>query len=198
MIARLLLIVVTGIGLAACAQDRVVLLPNPDGSSSGAVAVLDAESGAEQAVISESNTEAKLGGGSVKTATLGAEAVGERYGGLIEGLPKAPSLYTLYFKEGTAEVTDASRLELATLLAEVNERSGAEVQVTGHTDTVGKAEDNDALSIRRAEEVAAMLVRVGLSEDLIVTAGRGERELVVETADSVDEPRNRRVVVTVR
>lgn len=185
------------LGLSACAQDRVVLLPNPDGTSSGAVAVLDAESGVEKAVISDANTQATLGG-SINTAALGADEVASRYGALLGELPPPPSLYTLYFLEGTTEVTDESRVDLANLLAEVNQRAGVEVQVTGHTDTVGKGPDNDALSIRRAEEVAAMLVRAGLAKALIITAGRGEREPVVDTGDNVDEPRNRRVVVTVR
>lgn len=184
-------------GLSACAQDRVVLLANPDGTSSGVVAVLDAKSGTERAILREANTEAVIGN-KVTSKQLQEGEIKTRYGGLIEALPQPPALYTLYFVSGSVEVTDESRLPLAELLADVKGRPGAEVQVTGHTDTVGDGADNDALSLKRAEEVATMLIRTGVPEDLVVIAGRGEREILVATDDNVAEVQNRRVVVTVR
>jgi OOP family OmpA-OmpF porin len=184
-------------GLSACAQDRVVLLANPDGTSSGVVAVLDAKSGTERAILREANTEAVIGN-KVTFKQLQEGEIKSRYGDLIEALPQPPALYTLYFVSGSVEVTDESRLPLAELLADVKGRPGAEVQVTGHTDTVGDGADNDALSLKRAEEVATMLIRTGVPEDLVVIAGRGEREMLVATDDNVAEVQNRRVVVTVR
>ena len=184
-------------GLSACAQDRVVLLANPDGTSSGVVAVLDAKSGTERAILREANTEAVIGN-KVTSKQLQEGEIKTRYGGLIEALPQPPALYTLYFVSGSVEVTDESRLPLAELLADVKGRPGAEVQVTGHTDTVGDGADNDALSLKRAEEVATMLIRTGVPEDLVVIAGRGEREMLVATDDNAAEVQNRRVVVTVR
>jgi outer membrane protein OmpA-like peptidoglycan-associated protein len=41
-------------------------------------------------------------------------------------------------------------------------------------------------------------VRRGIAPDRITTAGRGEREPLVPTADEVAEPRNRRVEISVR
>jgi outer membrane protein OmpA-like peptidoglycan-associated protein len=70
--------------------------------------------------------------------------------------------------------------------------------VIGHTDTVGGVEDNDELSLQRAERVKADLVAQGIPADRIRAAGRGEREPVVPTVDNVDEPRNRRVEINVR
>ena len=43
-----------------------------------------------------------------------------------------------------------------------------------------------------------LLVGMGVPTDSIETAGRGSREPLVDTAEGVDEPRNRRVEVNVR
>jgi outer membrane protein OmpA-like peptidoglycan-associated protein len=58
--------------------------------------------------------------------------------------------------------------------------------------------DNDALSMRRAQGISQLLVGRGFPADHIEAMGRGEREPAVPTADEVDEPRNRRVVIVVR
>ena len=70
--------------------------------------------------------------------------------------------------------------------------------VIGHTDRVGTTQFNDGLSLQRAERVRRALVELGIASERIRTAGRGERELLVSTADDVPEPRNRRVEINVR
>jgi outer membrane protein OmpA-like peptidoglycan-associated protein len=72
------------------------------------------------------------------------------------------------------------------------------VQVTGHTDREGSDDDNDRLSQRRAEDILAVLATEGIPAELMIAVGRGEREPLIQTADGVQEPRNRRVEVTVR
>jgi outer membrane protein OmpA-like peptidoglycan-associated protein len=67
------------------------------------------------------------------------------------------------------------------------------VALTGHTDTAGSAAYNMALSLRRAEVVKQALVREGVPAEIIVAAGRGETQLLVQTGDGVKEPQNRRV-----
>ena len=84
------------------------------------------------------------------------------------------------------------------LRAEIARRPVPELVVIGHTDRVGRAEANDELSLRRAEAVRAMLVRAGIPAAQIETAGRGEREPLLPTADEVAEPLNRRVEINVR
>lgn len=64
--------------------------------------------------------------------------------------------------------------------------------VTGHTDTVGKAADNQRLSEKRAEAIAQHFIRRGLEGLPIFVRGFGEGALAVKTADNVDEVRNRR------
>jgi len=64
--------------------------------------------------------------------------------------------------------------------------------IAGHTDTVGTAAYNLALSRRRARAIAVWFQSHGLGIP-IAYEGFGETAPLVETKDEVDEPRNRRV-----
>ena len=68
----------------------------------------------------------------------------------------------------------------------------------GHADRVGTDKANDALGLKRAERVRKILIQRGVPAERIVAASRGEREPLVQTADGVTEPRNRRVEISVR
>ncbi|HVZ31121.1 MAG TPA: OmpA family protein, partial [Polyangiaceae bacterium] len=63
--------------------------------------------------------------------------------------------------------------------------------IVAHTDTVGTAEYNLDLSMRRAQSLARWFRGHGVSIPIAYT-GVGEGALAVKTADEVDEPRNRR------
>ena len=63
---------------------------------------------------------------------------------------------------------------------------------------MGKVPDNDKLALDRAHAVMQWLIAQGLKQELVIAAGRGERELLVSTEDEVTEPLNRRVEVIVR
>jgi outer membrane protein OmpA-like peptidoglycan-associated protein len=95
-------------------------------------------------------------------------------------------------------VHESSRPTLKALFDEVAQRQAVEVQVTGHTDTVGTEADNDRLSAERAELIKKMLIEQGLRASFIRAVGRGEREPLVSTTDNTREPKNRRVEVIVR
>jgi outer membrane protein OmpA-like peptidoglycan-associated protein len=71
----------------------------------------------------------------------------------------------------------------------------ARVLVVGHTDTVGSASYNQGLSERRAANVKAEMVRLGVPADVISTEGRGFSDPMVPTGPGVREPQNRRAVI---
>ena len=182
--------------LAACATTptgSVTLLPGEPGAKVGAVAVFDAKSGAETGSLTAENTQTALGG---KFAAKPADP--KLYAALTDTLPPPPARFTLYFLEGTTRLTAESEPELKRVFAEIARRPGAEVQITGHTDTVGKDSDNDTLSRKRAADILDALIAQGLEPKISRAVGRGKRELLVQTPDNTAEPRNRRVEVTVR
>ena len=183
--------------ITACATaggTDVTLLDGENGAAAGSVVVIDAKSLKERGVLDQANTHAKADARKVtaKKAKSGFWAT------LLGGLPDPAAHFTLYFKEGTTDLTADSEPELQKLMAEIARRQGVEVQVTGHTDTLGSDVDNDALSLARAQQVRDMLVHRGLDLSTTRAVGRGERELLVPTPDATREDRNRRVEVIVR
>ena len=73
-----------------------------------------------------------------------------------------------------------------------------QIEVNGYTDTSGPANYNMKLSIRRAQAVAAELVRDGVPKNVIAIQGFGETHLLVPTGPNVREPQNRRVEIIIR
>ena len=63
--------------------------------------------------------------------------------------------------------------------------------IAGHTDTVGEAASNRALSKSRARAIGAWFRKKGIRIP-IMAAGLGEDELLIKTADNTDEIKNRR------
>ena len=175
--------------------DRVVLLPDAKG---GAGSVVVRAAGGER-VLSEAFAAADVSpDGRITERRETAESVKARYGALLDAQPPRPVAWTVYFQTGTDRLTAESRTVFATIKEELAKRPAPEIGVVGHTDRVGRLEDNDALSKRRAEAVKNQLVEAGIDVSRIDTAGRGEREPLVPTADEVAEARNRRAEISVR
>ena len=72
------------------------------------------------------------------------------------------------------------------------------VRVEGHTDNVGAARYNRALSLRRAESVAQQLVKGGWRDAAIERVGFGFDKPVADNGTGEGRAQNRRVVVTVQ
>jgi outer membrane protein OmpA-like peptidoglycan-associated protein len=177
-------------------QDSVTLLPDSDGKV-GAVFVKTAKG--EQLLNSayakaEVSSRGKLSAGQDEAAS-----VRERYKAVLAALPPKPASFMVYFVSGSdTELTPESVPVLEQLKAALASRPAPEILVIGHTDRVGKLEDNDALSVRRASNVRIILANVGVQGTTIEVAGRGEREPLVLTADDVAEEKNRRVEISLR
>jgi len=77
-------------------------------------------------------------------------------------------------------------------------KGNARITATGHTDTSGPEAYNMALSLRRANAVKDALVREGVPAQAITVVGMGEKGLLVQTADGVREPQNRRVEIVIQ
>jgi outer membrane protein OmpA-like peptidoglycan-associated protein len=71
------------------------------------------------------------------------------------------------------------------------------IDVAGHTDTVGKISDNLNLSELRAQAVRNYLVRAGVVPTRITTHVAGESDLQVPTANNVRLRSNRVAIVTI-
>ncbi|MGB4060241.1 MAG: OmpA family protein [Burkholderiaceae bacterium] len=178
---------------------RVVLLPQSDPSGQPRATAVEVKSGESALVLNtpfalaERNDKGQL---TQRTAT--ADEVQARYGDVLKIQPPSAETVILRFLPGTSKLTPESEAELPKLIALARARAGGEILVVGHTDRQGTVEANDALSLRRAQAIADLLVAQGFAPELISARGRGEREPLVPTADEVVEPRNRRAEVIVR
>ena len=105
---------------------------------------------------------------------------------------------TVQFPNGSAELTPQAMKTLTELgkALSSNTLSTYRFRIEGHTDTVGSADTNKALSERRAETVVTFLMsRFGIDRSRLDPVGMGEDGLLVQTPANTAEPRNRRVQV---
>ncbi len=105
--------------------------------------------------------------------------------------------FLVFFDWSKADLTDRAR-QIIGEAASARGQGVTRIEVNGFTDRSGSADYNVGLSQRRANAVAAELVRRGVPRNEIVTRGFGEENNLVPTADGVREPQNRRVEIVMR
>ncbi len=106
-------------------------------------------------------------------------------------------LFKILFPTGGTKLNADANKAVDEAAAHVSEFKSPRVVVSGYTDTEGSASSNQALSERRARVVAAAMRIRGIANDLMKVQGFGEQFPDVRTADSVAEPKNRRVELNV-
>jgi outer membrane protein OmpA-like peptidoglycan-associated protein len=182
--------------LASCSsrQSLFVVLPNPDGSS-GAVTI---EDGTKSVVLDQPYAAGEVRGGVAAPVKVDQAKVQQIFGKALAAQPILPSHFVLYFEKDSDVLTPKSQVQYRDVFSDIQRRSVYEVEVIGHTDTLGNPPHNQQLSMSRAEMIRDRLVHDRLNPKSISVAGRGQLDLAVMTADQVAEPRNRRVEITDR
>jgi outer membrane protein OmpA-like peptidoglycan-associated protein len=96
--------------------------------------------------------------------------------------PKTPldlqallKLENIYFAFDKHVITKDSAIELAKILEILNKYPVIELDIVGHTDSLGPAEYNERLSAKRAASTKQWLVDKGISSDRITISGYGEK-----------------------
>ena len=110
----------------------------------------------------------------------------------------AARTYLVFFDWDRADLTDRARQIIAQAARATTQVAVTRIEVDGNTDTTGTARYNQVLSVRRAEAVAAELVRQGVPRAAITAQGFGFNRLLVQTGPGVREPQNRRVEIILR
>jgi outer membrane protein OmpA-like peptidoglycan-associated protein len=174
-------------------RSYLALLPNDDGTTGKVVF----EGAQGTTVLEQPRAAVALAGGAtpfqIDEARLQSDA-----GAAILARPKPPRSFQLYFDAGETRINKASEAQLPEILDEVRNRPAPDISVIGHTDTVGNAGMNERLSLQRAQEVSQLLRSIASMAVNIEVTSHGERNLLVPTPDNTDEPRNRRVEITIR
>jgi outer membrane protein OmpA-like peptidoglycan-associated protein len=197
---NILVLTILAGSISACAPNPktlVVLLPNTDGSV-GRVSVQTSagaqELGAAQTATGASRADAPP----IPAYALNDQKIAREFGDAVAAQPQPPQIFVLYFLTGGTQLTPESVTELSTINASIRARAFLDVEVVGHTDTVGSNAVNVPISQARAAIVRDLLVEQGVDINAITVSSHGENNPLVFTADNVDEPRNRRVEVMVR
>ncbi len=112
--------------------------------------------------------------------------------------PAPARSYLVFFDWDKATLTDRARMIIREAAENSTRVQYTQIEVNGYTDTSGKPSYNQRLSVRRAQNVAAELVRDGVPRNVIAIAGFGETHLLVPTGPGVREPQNRRVEIIIR
>ncbi len=118
-------------------------------------------------------------------------------------LPPAPAAmparsYLVFFDWDRADLTDVARRIIMEAAQASTHVQHTRIEVQGNADRSGTPAYNQRLSLRRAQTVAAELVRQGISTAAIAIQAFGDTKPLVPTAEGVREPQNRRVTIILR
>ncbi len=111
--------------------------------------------------------------------------------GLIVNMPDA------LFKSASSQLQPQVREKLAKIAGIVSSNSGLQLDVEGHTDSVGSDEYNQLLSERRAKSAMDYLVGQGVPADCIASAGFGKTMPIGSNDTPEGRQKNRRVELIV-
>jgi OOP family OmpA-OmpF porin len=112
--------------------------------------------------------------------------------------PAPARSYLVFFDWDKANLTDRARQIIRDAAENSKKVSYTKIETNGYTDTSGTPKYNQGLSVRRAQAVAAELVRDGVPKNAIAITGFGETHPLVPTGPNVREPQNRRVEIIIR
>ena len=112
--------------------------------------------------------------------------------------PVNPPSFMVFFDWDRSNLSAQALNTIKQAAGHYKSKGSARVTATGHTDKSGPEAYNMALSLRRANTVKDALVREGVPATAISVVGRGETQPLVQTADGVREPQNRRVEIVIQ
>ncbi len=108
-------------------------------------------------------------------------------------------LTNVRFKTGGAVIEDASSTQLKNIVTITKAFPAAQFKIGGYTDSIGSAAANIALSQKRADAVAAMLIKLGANPASIIGAkGYGPEHPVGDNKTKEGKAMNRRVALNVK
>lgn len=114
---------------------------------------------------------------------------------VVAPAPAPARSYLVFFDWDKADLTARAQQIIAEAAQASTRVAATRIDVAGHADRTGTETYNQALSLRRANNVAAELVRLGVPRTAISIMAYGDTKPLVPTAAGVREPQNRRVEI---
>lgn len=194
---RLLPLLLLVLVLCACGKSKnmVVLLPDPDGH----VGIVNVTNPQGSQTLTQAGTATRIPKGAAPTAPelLSDQEREQIFGSALRALPAQPVKFMLYFESDGVKLTPESQALLPQILAHAKESKSQDVAVVGHASKLGDENFNIELSRKRAQYVSTLLAKAGIAqENMEITSHGSKNPLIV--SNRANEPKNRRVEVTVR
>ena len=106
-------------------------------------------------------------------------------------------LNNIFFEFGKADLLNTSMSDLNRLYLLMNERPDINLEIHGHTDSIGSSDSNDVLASKRAISVKDYLVSKGINKNRIFIKSFGESKPVATNETEEGRQLNRRVEIRI-
>ncbi len=103
------------------------------------------------------------------------------------------TLHNIFFEFASSTIQQYSYPELKRVLYFMKSNPNIKVQISGHTDNIGSKEENQKLSLDRANAVANYLIEKGIDKSRLITIGYGFSEPITSNDTPEGRQENRRV-----
>jgi outer membrane protein OmpA-like peptidoglycan-associated protein len=113
-----------------------------------------------------------------------------------EALSKGLNLQSIQFEFGKNSLTEEGRHEVQRIYESIRDNNW-KIRINGHTDALGSAQFNQALSTARAKEVRSYFIALGYPSDKIQSAGFGSSKPIASNDTEEGRASNRRVQIEV-
>lgn len=105
---------------------------------------------------------------------------------------KTVVLKNIFFDFNKATLRPESMIEIEKIYRLMKDNPTVELEISGHTDNVGTAAVNKDLSLRRAQAVVKELVKMGISQDRLISRGYGFDQPAASNSTEEGRALNRR------
>ena len=99
------------------------------------------------------------------------------------------------FETGKSNISAESLSVIDQLVELMNSTEGLKISIEGHTDNVGTAENNKALSVNRSKAVMNAMVAKGISATRLSSMGWGQEKPIADNRTEEGRAKNRRVEI---
>lgn len=106
-------------------------------------------------------------------------------------------LKNIFFDVNKFDLKPESQVELDELVKLLNENPSLKIEISGHTDNMGKPADNLLLSNNRAKAVVSYLISKNIAAARLTAKGYGETKPVADNKTEEGKARNRRTEMKV-
>ncbi len=110
-------------------------------------------------------------------------------------MPEHQILNGVKFRSGSVEMTYDSHQYLEPIINKMKEYPEIEIEIRGHTDSMGKYESNMRLSQMRAESVRRFLIAQGIDPKRMRAVGFGPSSPIADNRTAAGRAKNRRIEI---